>query len=153
VTSGGGSVSAASSISDSFGIATVTWTLGTVSGPETLSATAAGAASGVVISATATPGTPTALVKVGGDGQTVTAGSAAQPLVVKAVDKYGNAVVGEVIVWIPQNGGALSAATSVTGADGTAQDVFTADGATTYQVMAQLQSNSDLSVVFTEVAD
>lgn len=150
VTAGGGSVSAPTSVADAFGIATVTWTLGKVAGADSLSATVTGAASGVVIAATAVPGPVASLTKISGDAQTIAAGSTTQPLIVKAVDGFGNAVAGATIVWLPQNGGELSAATSVTGSDGLAEDVFTADAATTYQIMAQVQDNTALSVVFTE---
>jgi hypothetical protein len=153
VTAGGGSVSAPTSVADAFGIATVTWTLGKVAGVDSLSATVTGAASGVVIEATAVPGPVASLVKVSGDAQIVAAGSPAAPLVVKAVDSYGNAVPGATIVWLPENGGELSATSSVTGADGTAQDVFTVDAAATYQVMAQMQDDSAVDVVFTETGD
>ena len=153
VTAGGGSVSSPTSVADAFGIATVTWTLGKVAGADSLSATVTGAASGVVIAATAVPGPVASLVKVAGDAQTIAAGSATQPLVVKAVDSYGNAVPGATIVWLPENGGELSAPTSVTGTDGLAEDVFTADAAASYQVMAQLQDNSAVDVVFTETGD
>jgi Bacterial Ig-like domain (group 1) len=153
VTAGGGTVSSPTSVADEFGIATVTWTLGKTAGADSLSATVDGAASGVVISATAAPGPVASLVKVAGDAQTVVAGSTTQPLVVKAVDGFGNAVPGATIDWVPENGGELSASSSVTGSDGTATDVLTVDAASTYQVMAALQDNSALDVVFTETGD
>lgn len=151
VQSGGGSISITSSPTDSLGNASVSWTLGTVAGADSLTATVGGL-SAITISATANAGAPVALVKVSGDGQTVSAGSSTS-FIVKAVDTYGNAVSGVTVAWIPENGGELSASTTVTGTDGLAQTLFTADQSITYQVMAELQSDSSVQAIFTATGD
>lgn len=148
VQSGGGTISITSSSTDSLGVASVSWTLGTVAGVDSLTATVSGV-SPIVFSATASPGEVASLVKVSGDAQVVPAGSAAQPFVVKAVDTYGNAVPGVSVTWVLENGGELSTTTTVTGSDGLAQNVFTTDTTTTYQVMAELPTNPSVQTVFT----
>jgi hypothetical protein len=151
VVGSGGSVSATSSTTDSQGIATVTWTLGTVAGNDSL--VAAVTAASITLSAVANAGPVAALQKVSGDQQTVTAGTTTQPLIVMATDVYGNPVAGASVSWIPQGGGALGTQTSVTGSDGTTQDTLTADSAATDQVVAELQSDSTIQATFTEIVD
>jgi hypothetical protein len=75
VTSGTGSLSSATSLSNSSGLASSTLTLGTSTGARTVSATIQGTASSVVFNATATPGLPATITKTAGDAQTATAGS------------------------------------------------------------------------------
>jgi hypothetical protein len=148
IESGGGTISITSSPTDSLGIATVSWTLGTVAGANTLSASTSGLAP-VMLSATANAGAVAKLVKVSGDAQTVDVGAPAQPFVVKAVDVYGNAVAGATVTWVPDNGAELSVSTTVTGSDGLAQTVLTAADPTTYQVLAELQSDATIEAMFT----
>ena len=148
VQSGGGTIGVTSSSTDSLGVASVSWTLGTVAGADSLTASVSGVSS-IAFSATANPGDVVSLVKVSGDAQVVPAGSAAQPFIVKAVDAYGNAVPGVSVTWVLENGGELSTTTTVTGSDGLAQSVFTADATTTYQVMAELPTNPSVETVFT----
>jgi hypothetical protein len=152
IQSGGGTISVTSSSTDSTGVATVSWTLGTVAGADSLNATVSGV-SPIVFSATANPGDVASLVKVSGDAQVVAAGSAAQPFIVKALDAFGNAVPGVAVTWVPENGGELSATTTVTGSDGLAQSVFTVDATATYQVMAELPNNPSVETVFTATAN
>jgi adhesin/invasin len=148
VQSGGGTISVTSSATDSLGVASVSWTLGTVAGADTLVATV-GSLTPLVISATANPGDVASLIKVSGDAQVVAAGTTAAPFIVKAEDTYGNAVPGVTVTWVTENGGELSTTTTVTGADGLAQNVFTVDTTTTYDVMAELPSNPTVETVFT----
>jgi hypothetical protein len=148
VQSGGGSISVTSSSTDSTGVASVSWTLGTAAGFDSLTATVSGVTP-ITFSATASPGPVASLVKVSGDAQVVPAGSAAQPFVVKAVDAFGNAVPGISVTWVAENGGELSTTTTVTGSDGIAQSVFTADTTTTYQVVAELPTDPAVETVFT----
>jgi adhesin/invasin len=148
VQSGGGTISVTSSATDSLGVASVSWTLGTVAGADTLVATV-GSLTPLVISATANPGDVASLIKVSGDAQVVAAGTTAAPFIVKAEDTYGNAVPGVTVTWVTENGGELSTTTTVTGADGLAQNVFTVDTTTTDDVMAELPSNPTVETVFT----
>ena len=147
VQSGGGSISVTSSSTDSLGVASVSWTLGTVAGADTLTATVSGLTP-LMILATANPGAVASLVKVSGDAQVVPAGTTAAPFVVKAEDAYGNAVPGVTVNWITQNGGELSATFTVTGNDGLAQDIFNADTTNTFDVVAELPADPAVQAVF-----
>ncbi len=149
VISGAGFVSAATSVTDSTGLATVLWTLGTVSGTDSISASVAGATGvSVTLSATARPGAVTALVKSAGDGQEVVEGAPSAPFVVKAVDVYGNGVPSVAVTWSATTGGVLTSTTSTTGTDGTTSDTLIANVLSTFQVDAALQANNAVQVVF-----
>ena len=151
IVSGGGSLSADSAYTDANGVASVTWTLGTVSGTDSLEATLNGTSLNVTVTATANPGAVVALMKVSGDAQVVADGSPApQPLVVKAVDQYGNGVVGVAITWNTGTSAQLTATSSVTGADGTATDTFVPEVGAVFEVDAMLATNSAVEVAFSE---
>jgi len=95
VTSGGGSVSSASTTTDGAGQASVRWTLGTIAGQGRDSVTAVAAdlsGSPLTFTATAQPGPPAALA-FAGQPTNVTAMIAMSPAVQVAVrDAYGNGV-------------------------------------------------------------
>jgi|GEM_PF-1461781 len=150
VTGGGGSVSSGSTATGSDGQATVTWTLGTVAGAQT--ARAAFASQAVTFTATGTPAAASTLVKDQGDGQTANRGTTLpSALRVRLNDAHGNAVSGAAVQWtVSSGGGSLSAASSTTGADGTAQATWTLGGSTgTQQVQVTVGS---LSATFTATA-
>ena len=126
--SGGGSVSAASSTTSSTGDATVTWTLGSTSGLDSLKASIASGAS-VTLTATANAAAMATLTVISGSGQSVPAGSATQPLVVKVTDQFGNPVANAPVNWTVAGGGTLSAASSTSDTNGLAQITLTTDGA------------------------
>lgn len=113
VTSGGGSVSTASIVTDSSGNAQTRWTLGTsTSLTQELVANAVNGTTGVTlvssmqITATALPGPAVSVVKSAGDNQTAIAGSSVRiPPAVSVFDSYGNPVPGvSAIFSIPSNG-------------------------------------------------
>ena len=126
VTGGGGSLTGATQTTGADGVATVTaWTLGTVAGTNSLSATASGAAFASVsttITATATAGAAATLSKIAGDAITSAAGIAVSTKAeVKVVDSFGNGVSGVVITFADASGGgSVTGATQTTAADGTA---------------------------------
>jgi hypothetical protein len=124
VTGSGGSVDSATSTTNSNGDAVTDWTLGTTTGADSLSATTSTGLK-LAIGATANAGTFTTLAKVSGDSQSVASGSAGQPLVVKALDQFGNAVPGVTINWAATGGGTLSVSAIATDANGLAQVVLT----------------------------
>lgn len=135
----GGSVSLVNTTSDGNGLATVDWTLGTVAGADSLEASV-GANIMTYLVATATPGAVAQLVAVSGDQQQLAEGASAA-LVVKALDQYGNVVPNVAVTWTDESGGALSATTSTTDANGLAQVTLTTDLAPEqYTVMAQAAS-------------
>ena len=77
--------------SDAQGLALVSWTLGTVAGEQTMTASAVGES--IIFSATASADAPHELQKLSGDGQTLTPGVPfSQPYQVKVIDQYGNPV-------------------------------------------------------------
>ncbi len=142
-----GTVASPSSTTDSTGTATVVWTLGTTAGVDSLTA-ADPFGPKVVITATAT-GTPAAtIVKVSGDSQSVAAGTAAQPLVIKVADASGNPVQGVTVNFATTGGGTLSATSAVTNASGQAQVVLTT-GATAGANTVTVTSGSLAAVTFT----
>jgi len=72
-------------------------------------------------------GPPAQLTIVGGDGQTTTAGTELpNPLVVRVVDADGHAIAGQAVNFrVTAGGGSVFAGTSVTNADGIAQERWT----------------------------
>ncbi len=126
-----GSLSPASSVTDSVGIATAVWTLDTVAGADTAYASVAGAlGSPVRFAATGLAGPVASIDKVGGDGQTVAVNGSAFSSVVAAVrDKYGNGVGGQAVTWVVKNGPVvLSQIDTTTSVEGLSVAVFAPEG-------------------------
>jgi Bacterial Ig-like domain (group 1) len=128
VESGGGTISASSTVTDGSGKTSVDWTLGTTSGTQTLTASITGVA--VTISATAAPDVMRGLIKASLDSQTVVS-TASTSFTVRAVDQYNNPVPGIVVNWTA-NAGTLSAASTTTGDSGNAQVSFTTNAIPTH---------------------
>ncbi|MGQ0703638.1 MAG: leishmanolysin-related zinc metalloendopeptidase [Gemmatimonadales bacterium] len=122
VTGGGGNVAGGAATTNSSGIAAVDrWTLGTVAGPNTLAAAAAGLPP-VQFTATGAAGAPTSLVVQAGDNQSAPAGTAVPvPPAVLLRDTYGNPVPGVgVLFTVTGGGGSLTGAAATTDANGIA---------------------------------
>lgn len=134
IASGGGSLSATRTTTDSAGLASTTYTAGTTTGPATITATAA-ELSPVTFQATITPAvaTPTTAVLaiLGGNAQTVAPGArAAVPLTVRLTTTTGAPVVGTTVTFvIVSGGGSVSATTATTDASGNASTQYTAGSA------------------------
>jgi adhesin/invasin len=148
VTSGGGSLSASSSVTRADGTTDVTWTLGAAPGAQTATATAAGLqGSPITFTATAAVGPASRLAIVTQPSGTVTSGVAfPQQPVIELRDAAGNAVPQpdvRVTAAIASGGGTLNGSTSVTtnssgraafsnlsitGSPGTRTIIFAADG-------------------------
>lgn len=92
VTLGGGTVSAATTVTDVTGVARVSWTLGTAVGSNALSATV-GSLPALAFAAQSGAGAATALQLVRGGGQTGQVGRDLQPVVVRATDRHGNPAI------------------------------------------------------------
>jgi adhesin/invasin len=120
---GSGTVSPTTVTSDANGHATVSWTLGTVAGPVSLSLSATGVNS--TATATALSAAPTKLVRVSTDSQTVVA-SASASLVVRSADQYGNPVPNVPVTWT-SNAGTITPTATTTGPSGNAVVTFTTD--------------------------
>ncbi|MEI6364003.1 MAG: Ig-like domain-containing protein, partial [Actinomycetes bacterium] len=145
VASGGGSVIGGSTTTNASGIATVgSWTLGTVVGANTMTATNA--------SLTGSPLTFTATGLVGAASKYVVTSSGYSPIAGAAVtvsaqlaDQYGNAVAtnGITVTWTksPTTSGSFASGTTSTNSSGVATVVFTTGTTvTTYAVTATSSS-------------
>jgi adhesin/invasin len=124
VTIGGGSITGASQATDANGIATVgSWTLGTKSGNNKLTATAAGlTGSPVTITAIGTADAPTSIAVNAGNNQTAPAGTTllTRPSV-KVTDTYGNGVPNVAVTFaVTSGGGTITGASRTTGSGGVA---------------------------------
>ena len=122
---GGGSVPSTQLTTDSNGQVSVSWTLGTVAGTDTLVATV-GSLPGLDVVATATPGAPANLDLVSGDNQTAAAGTALpSALTVKVTDQYGNAVSNVAVTFSDDANGTFASTTVTTDTSGMASDTIT----------------------------
>jgi hypothetical protein len=125
VPSSAGSLSATQATTDANGQASVTWTLGTVAGVDSLTISAASLPA-LSVAVTALPDAPAAITAVTGDQQSGTVGtSLSSALAVKVTDKYGNPVPNVTVQWSDDAGGTFAAATTTTDANGIAQDMYT----------------------------
>jgi hypothetical protein len=140
---GAGSVSASTLTTDANGQVSVTWTLGTVAGTDTL-AVQAGSLPVLDVLATATPDAPASIVVVTGDAQTAPAGSALPgPMTVKVTDQYGNPVPNVTVTFTDDANGTLAATTVTTDANGMASDTITLGSAAgTDDITASVQTAS-----------
>jgi len=126
VTLGGGSLSSPTAASDADGIASVTWTLGGVSGVQTVTATVAGVPP-VSFNATATSAPAAKITIVGGNNQSAPPGSQLpDSLVVRVFDQFDNPVSNVTVTWTPVgDAGQVSPASSSTDANGRAASSWT----------------------------
>jgi uncharacterized protein YjdB len=154
VVGAGGSLDTASTTTDSTGLATAGWTLGTVVGTDTVQArTPRLPAAVVTFTAQAAPGLVSALVKVSGDSQAAGRGALlAAPLVVRAVDRFANPVPGVAVAWaVATGGGSIAPPSSITGAQGTAAAQWTLGAAAGAQT-ATASVGGAISATFTATA-
>jgi hypothetical protein len=143
VLTGGGSVSAATSLTDGNGNASVIWTMGPTVGAATLRAAIVNGAS-VVITATAQSGNITASInKTSGDAQTIAAGT--------ILDLNGNPVANAAVSW-STSGGTLSATNTTTNAAGQTQVTLTTAAAPAIYTVT-VQSPGAAAVTFTITAN
>jgi hypothetical protein len=126
---GGGSASAATT-TDSLGMATAQWTLGTSTAqPQRLHVRVvhATAQPETTVSATATAGAAAASTRTGGDAQQGDIGQPlATPLSVRVNDQFGNPVPGVQVAWVvTSGGGSVSAGVQPTDSSGTSRVIWT----------------------------
>jgi len=117
-------------VTDSKGQAATLWRLGTATGSYSAEARIVAEADSVVpvvpIQAAAVAGAPDTLRAVGPTNQPGRRGETlTYPLVVIAVDRFGNVVPGAQVTWNTTGGGQLSQDTTPTAADGTASVTWT----------------------------
>lgn len=105
VASGGGNVTGATPVTDANGVATVgSWTIGTLAGTNTLTATVGGLTR--TFTATGVAGAATQLLAAAGDLQSAVVGTAlAIAPAVRALDQFGNPVGGASVTFAPSGGG------------------------------------------------
>jgi trimeric autotransporter adhesin len=127
VTTGGGTLSVASSTSGTDGVAGVRWTLGTIAGAQAVTATA-GSLSGspLAFNAVAVAGPAATMTKISTDPASVPVFWDFDSLKVKVQDQFGNPKSGEIVNFaVTQGGGSVSPATVTTGSDGLAASAWT----------------------------
>jgi hypothetical protein len=124
VTAGGGTVTQTST-TDTNGQAVATWTLGTVAGDQTATATVGSQA--LTFTAKATPAAAAKLESLNGGGQTAPAGTTLPTaLLVRVVDPHGNAVPGVNVTWTPAAGsGSVNPTVSTSNNEGFAGSTWT----------------------------
>ncbi|MDE3152578.1 MAG: Ig-like domain-containing protein [Gemmatimonadota bacterium] len=147
----GASVSPRAAVTDATGTASTSMTLGSVLGAQVFAASAGTLSASVT--ETAIAGQPTALTKIAGDAQSDTAcATLKNPLVVRATDLFGNGVANASVVWAQVGGpGSHNSATLATDSLGySAANYQLPNTAGVDTLTATLQSNSKLSVMFTE---
>jgi plastocyanin len=151
-TPSGGSLAPSSSLTDANGVASSTWTLGTVSGAQTATAALAGASgSPVTFTATAAPGPATSFTDAGGNQQTGNINEPlASPIRAKLQDQFGNGIPGVDVAWAAQ-GGTVSPSTLATDASGVSQTNVTL-GATAGPVTITATTAGFDPVTFTATA-
>lgn len=116
ITAGAGTLSDTTVTSDAAGETTTLWTLGTISGTQSVEATSRNASA--TFTASASPGPPVGIEPAAGNDQRGGIDSElANPIVAKVVDSFGNGIAGESIDWATSNG-SLGAASGVTDSDG-----------------------------------
>jgi adhesin/invasin len=126
---GGGSVSAASTVTNAQGQSSVFRTLGTAAGLQTTSASSSQelAGSPVIFTHTVTAGNPSVVRIASGNEQVGSPGSTLpRPLVVEVVDGSNNPVVGAAVTWVvTAGGGSLDPPTGATDDAGRASTTWT----------------------------
>lgn len=134
VKEGGGSVSLATSTTDTLGQTSILWTLADSAGVNTLIIATTDRAD--TLSVVGTVGDPSYVNAVGADSTSTAAGAAAT-LQARVTDRTGNNVPGTAIEWTA-TGGTLSASTATSDASGISQVSFSAPAPGSYFVTATL---------------
>ena len=134
VQSGHGLISDTVSTTDTLGATHIAWTLGAAPEANILLAGIGDAVDTFYV--TGTIGSPSYLVMVGAQSDTVSRG---EPIVLRVLvkDRPGNNVPGATVTWV-SSGGSLSASDTTSDATGTAMVAFAATEAGTYHVTADL---------------
>ena len=124
VSAGGGAVAPATATTDDGGVARLTsWTMGQQAGAQSLTATAAGVTTPVVLTTTAVAGPAASLAPSAGDAQTAAVGTAVGTApAVRVTDQYGNPVAGTAVTFAATaaGNGTVAGAAQTTDANGVA---------------------------------
>jgi hypothetical protein len=147
---GGGTLAGSASATNGDGRATMTYTLGSVVGSESVTASVSGVASHATFTFQAIAPAPATIVAVSGNAQTGRVGTAlAAPFVVQVADDVGAPVNGATINWLATNG--TVAATSSSDANGQSSVVLTL-GSRTGQSSATASIANGRQVTFVATA-
>ena len=140
--SAGGSPSTSSGTTNANGMAKIAWTLGTIAGLDSMTATANGLSA--VFIATATVGAPARVTPVNYTSVIADSGSTLPPLTAQVTDLYGNAIPNVPVTWaVTAGGGSLTSTTATTNSTGLATTTWTlgrVGGGTVNTVTATVQS-------------
>jgi len=149
---GGGSVTSAQATTDNAGLAEADWKLGTIAGLDSM--TVSIGSESAIVTAIGTADVASQLTIVSGNSQAAPADSTlATPLAVKVTDQFGNPVSGVTVNWSSDDGGVLANTTTVTDANGIAQDSLTLGERGTDDVsVAVIVGTVPLTTMFTEQA-
>jgi hypothetical protein len=119
----GAAVGSASSVTDSSGKASTSFTIGTLPGPQNFTASAG--ALNVVIAESAITADVASIAIVSGDAQQDSVSAKLGPLKVRVTDAFNNPVGGVPVTWARTSGaGSLASATTSSGADGVATNTY-----------------------------
>jgi hypothetical protein len=152
VTSGGGSASPASANTDQTGKATTTWTLGTTSGSQGLSASSGSAS--VQFTAQAAAGLPASVESVSSfPGQFLPGEPLTQPATFVVRDQFNNAVSGVSVTFTASNGGSANPPQGTTGSDGRVATTWTLGPANGTQTLSAAASGVNPASVTAEAYD
>ena len=150
VTSGGGSLASTQAVTNAQGKVTPTWTLGTVAGAQTLSATVTGI-SPATLTATVDPATAATMTFAAGEGQSAVIWHRlpVDPAV-DVRDQYGNAATTSFVTFTVLSGGGRLTSTLVhPGADGKARGAWSLGPAPGANSLSAAIPNSTVSNVIT----
>lgn len=139
---------------DAQGKVSVTATANTIAGPVQVSAVVSGVTTPATASLTNTPGDAVGVRVVSGGSQSTATGTAfPSPLLVEAIDAWGNVVPNAVLTWTAPGtgpGATLSAMSTTTDANGRASITATANGeAGSYPVTVRLPGGQQADFVLT----
>ena len=147
--SGGGTVTASSSVTDVAGHATVGWTLGSTPGAQQVGALFPGLAS-VTFIGHATVGAPSGLTIVGGNGQTGVVGTTLpQALVVRLTDALGNPVANASVSFGVTAGGGTVTPSASTDGNGEARATWSLGGVLGTQSVTASVGNASAGFIAT----
>ena len=149
VVSGGGAVTASSSVTDASGHATIGWTLGNAPGAQQAGALFPGLAS-VTFIGHANVGAPSGLTIVSGNGQTGVVGTTlAQALVVRLTDALGNPIPSATVSFTVTAGGGTVAPSATTDANGEARASWALGGVVGTQSVTASAGGASVSFIAT----
>ena len=145
VVSGGGTVTASSSVTDAAGHATIGWTLGSTPGAQQAGATFPGLAS-VTFLGHANVGAPSGLTIVAGNGQTGVVGTTLpQALAVRLTDALGNPIPNATVSFTVTSGGGTATGSASTDANGEARASWALGGALGTQTVSASSGGASAS--------